>query len=731
MKNLQNTQCIYCHHPSLKFKSNTKNNKHSISNGITCQSCGQGYDILWGVPYLGIFKEEDSLSLLEIIANINNYSQDETHRKDDIKNIIKMINEYIFSDDDDVFFKKHGLERKPDWFDYRYNEQILFKTLTSDLDFKNKTVLDIGAGTGYDGYQYYLAGAEVTCLEFSPVLARVGSQIFPEFQWVGGSADNLPFLNESFDFVVANAALHHLLDIPTSIREMLRVLKPGGFLITIGDSFRGDHQTELDEAIIFNNHVGVLSGINEQVPKFSSFSCILKEFKDNISVQIITKNVYHLSEFPNLWGLEESETILSDKSGDINLLVKKNKSINIEKKTVIEEAFRPYTYGENLVEQSKAISWIVNYIPQKYLNLSVCDPSYPKFRLMNGWKIQEDNNNQRCVYKRGRLFFSRDKIANQFIDIECLVPYLSSFDCPKIDIRINGISVDSKEVIRGVWNSWQISIEEISTNIFIGKAFYLEITLITDNSLTEGQIFWVRKIDFSNEQKGATSEDDELSFFGIETLALTIFKDYLELNLLISPDFSQGIKIINRLKKFNMKLNLVIPQGQIKFYSWLPNCFIVDTYEINPLDDGNYILKDGNILVDIVIASNLDKFLSVLKFIHNNNNVFYVIDEDGTANLLEFPLVNLPSTPSETSSFEHQQQPIENTHPKEVELDIIKEYDKQLQTLLEEIEAMKTSKFWKLRSLWFKLKNRRLKSNSTDTNFFDKNKIYLYKRKQN
>ena len=57
--------------------------------------------------------------------------------------------------------------------------------------------------------------------------------MFPEFQWIGGSSDNLPFVDEKFDFVVANATLHHLLDIPGSMREMLRVLKPGGLLLEI------------------------------------------------------------------------------------------------------------------------------------------------------------------------------------------------------------------------------------------------------------------------------------------------------------------------------------------------------------------------------------------------------------------------------------------------------------------------------------------------------------------
>jgi ubiquinone/menaquinone biosynthesis C-methylase UbiE len=53
-------------------------------------------------------------------------------------------------------------------------------------------------------------------------------------RWIGGFSHVLRFTHGSFDFVFANAALHRIRDIPAAISEMLRVLRPGGYLISIG-----------------------------------------------------------------------------------------------------------------------------------------------------------------------------------------------------------------------------------------------------------------------------------------------------------------------------------------------------------------------------------------------------------------------------------------------------------------------------------------------------------------
>jgi demethylmenaquinone methyltransferase/2-methoxy-6-polyprenyl-1,4-benzoquinol methylase len=48
--------------------------------------------------------------------------------------------------------------------------------------------------------------------------------------WVQGQAEILPFLDQSFDFVTVGFALRHVTDLIRTIKEMVRVLRPGGRL---------------------------------------------------------------------------------------------------------------------------------------------------------------------------------------------------------------------------------------------------------------------------------------------------------------------------------------------------------------------------------------------------------------------------------------------------------------------------------------------------------------------
>lgn len=43
-----------------------------------------------------------------------------------------------------------------------------------------------------------------------------------------GVAESLPFENESFDIVISRYSAHHWYDVGKALREVKRVLKPGG-----------------------------------------------------------------------------------------------------------------------------------------------------------------------------------------------------------------------------------------------------------------------------------------------------------------------------------------------------------------------------------------------------------------------------------------------------------------------------------------------------------------------
>jgi ubiquinone/menaquinone biosynthesis C-methylase UbiE len=93
-------------------------------------------------------------------------------------------------------------------------------------------VLDVGCGQGIDVARYAMEGARATGVDLTPRhvelaqahLAAMGL----EGRVVIGDAEALPFSDASFDRVSSNGVLHHTPDMPAALREIHRVLRPGG-----------------------------------------------------------------------------------------------------------------------------------------------------------------------------------------------------------------------------------------------------------------------------------------------------------------------------------------------------------------------------------------------------------------------------------------------------------------------------------------------------------------------
>lgn len=77
-----------------------------------------------------------------------------------------------------------------------------------------------------------MAGADTVGVDLTPrhvELARAHlAAMSLEGEIVQGDAEDLPFADGSFDRVSSNGVLHHTPDMPAALREVRRVLRPGG-----------------------------------------------------------------------------------------------------------------------------------------------------------------------------------------------------------------------------------------------------------------------------------------------------------------------------------------------------------------------------------------------------------------------------------------------------------------------------------------------------------------------
>lgn len=103
-----------------------------------------------------------------------------------------------------------------------------------------KRVLDVACGTGILARELAAqvgTSGSVAGLDLMPGMLEVAKQVAPNIEWKQGTAEALPFPDQSFDVVVSQFGLMFFPDRTKSLREMLRVLTPGGHLaVAVWDS---------------------------------------------------------------------------------------------------------------------------------------------------------------------------------------------------------------------------------------------------------------------------------------------------------------------------------------------------------------------------------------------------------------------------------------------------------------------------------------------------------------
>ncbi len=109
-------------------------------------------------------------------------------------------------------------------------------------------ILEVGVGTGQVAIPLHEAGVEMTGIDLSAaMLAKLvekgGGR--PAFPLVRTDATRLPLRDEAFGGAVVRWVLHLIPDWEEAIREMVRVVRPGGVIVSISARSRGHGRTSV------------------------------------------------------------------------------------------------------------------------------------------------------------------------------------------------------------------------------------------------------------------------------------------------------------------------------------------------------------------------------------------------------------------------------------------------------------------------------------------------------
>ncbi|MDC0225507.1 class I SAM-dependent methyltransferase [Gammaproteobacteria bacterium] len=114
----------------------------------------------------------------------------------------------------------------------RYELEPYIIDFADFLNSKDKKVLEIGVGLGADHQKFAESGAILTGIDLTDRAIEHAKRRFALFNLTSslntGDAEDLSFGDNTFDLVYSWGVIHHSPRTPEAIKEILRVLKPGG-----------------------------------------------------------------------------------------------------------------------------------------------------------------------------------------------------------------------------------------------------------------------------------------------------------------------------------------------------------------------------------------------------------------------------------------------------------------------------------------------------------------------
>ncbi|SHI47641.1 Methyltransferase domain-containing protein [Tangfeifania diversioriginum] len=197
-------KCIYCENNYLKFNEER--------NSLFCTNCNHVFVVTDNVPVLLPEKE------------LTGQSKSEIHEK--LGTDFKYIDHY----QKDAYTSDYFAERDSGT---EHSERRVREYIASHISGKKGRILDVGCGKAWVAELFCPLGFEVISMDISlrNTSKALKKHPFENHHAVVADVFSLPFLNNTFDYIIASEIIEHVQNPATFIEKLFSVLKPGGNLI--------------------------------------------------------------------------------------------------------------------------------------------------------------------------------------------------------------------------------------------------------------------------------------------------------------------------------------------------------------------------------------------------------------------------------------------------------------------------------------------------------------------
>jgi len=183
---------------------------------FTCAACGASYPVQGGVPSL-------------IVAGAKVLAGEEARLEFWDEGWKKRFGHAVALSREEVRAMREKFRAQME------EERYASVTLFDPERLAGKRLLNVGCGAGEEGLLFSGYGADYIGIDFSPAAASITTTLIARAGWRGvayqAEAERLPIATASIDYVYTNGVLHHTPDTADTMREIHRVLKPGGIAV--------------------------------------------------------------------------------------------------------------------------------------------------------------------------------------------------------------------------------------------------------------------------------------------------------------------------------------------------------------------------------------------------------------------------------------------------------------------------------------------------------------------